>query len=140
MPNTVADVSDEQWLHVVAAVILDENDRILLARRPVEKHQGGKWEFPGGKVEPAELAQVALARELLEELGISALPDRMQAFIEIRHRYPDKNIFLDVWLVREFRGEPQGCEGQEVRWFPKGDLSALDFPAANTPIIAKLLI
>ncbi|MEZ5536985.1 MAG: 8-oxo-dGTP diphosphatase MutT [Thiolinea sp.] len=139
MLNTAADNDDEQWLHVVAAVIPDESDRILLARRPANKHQGGKWEFPGGKVESAESARTALARELQEELGISADSDRMQAFTEIRHRYPDKNIFLDVWLVREFSGEPRGCEGQEVCWFPKSDLSKLDFPAANSPIIDKLL-
>lgn len=131
--------SDEQWLHVVAAIILDADDNVLLARRPVDKHQGGKWEFPGGKVESLESAAAALARELLEELGIVADPAGMERFLEIRHRYPDKNVFLDIWVVREFSGEPYGCEGQEVRWFIKQDLAELDFPAANTPIVDKLL-
>lgn len=148
MPNTVADPTpspacssdNDDWLHVVAAVIVDEQtDKILLARRPQNKHQGGKWEFPGGKVEPAELPAVALQRELEEELGIVAASGGMSQFIEIRHRYPDKNIFLDVWLVSAFTGEPYGKEGQEVRWFPKGYLADLEFPAANAPILGKLL-
>lgn len=138
--DSINDLSNEQWLHVVAAVIVDaEGEQILLARRPEHKHQGGKWEFPGGKVEATESATVALARELAEELGITAAPDQMVPFLEVRHRYPEKNIFLDVWLVREFSGEPAGREGQEVGWFSKQDLSGLNFPAANAAILEKLL-
>ena len=137
--SAASDQKHEQWLHVVAAVILDESGRVLLARRPANKHQGGKWEFPGGKVETSEAAPVALARELCEELGISAAPERMENFIEIRHRYAEKNIFLDVWLVRHFCNEPYGREGQVVCWFMKQDLAGLDFPAANTAVIDKLL-
>lgn len=144
MPNTEAnpasETDDEQWLHVAAAVILNEHeDSVLLARRPKNKHQGGKWEFPGGKVELAEAVSVALQRELNEELGINAAPDQMSSYIKIRHRYPDKNIFLDVWLVKTFNGNPYGREGQEVRWFSKQELSGLVFPAANTRILDKLL-
>lgn len=138
--NSVSTIDNEAWLHVVAAVILNESEgSVLLARRPKNKHQGGKWEFPGGKVEAAEAVPIALQRELDEELGINAAPDQMSRYIEIRHRYPDKNIFLDVWLVTAFSGNPYGREGQEVRWFAKQELINLDFPAANTPILDKLL-
>ncbi len=144
MPNTeanpVSPIDNKEWLHVVAAVILNESeDSVLLACRPKNKHQGGKWEFPGGKVEPAEAVPVALQRELDEELGIDAALEQMSSYIEIRHCYPDKNIFLDVWLVKAFSGTPYGREGQEVRWFAKQELADLDFPAANAPILDKLL-
>lgn len=138
--NPVPISDNSEWLHVVAAVILnDSEDSVLLARRPKNKHQGGKWEFPGGKVEPAEIVSIALQRELDEELGIDVAPEQMSSYIEIRHRYPDKNIFLDVWLVKAFSGNPYGREGQEVRWFAKQELINLDFPAANAPILDKLL-
>ncbi len=143
MPNTVVDsitdLDKEPWLHVVAAVIFGQDGRILLARRPEHKHQGGKWEFPGGKVKATESATVALARELTEELGIIADPEKMEPFLEVRHRYPEKNIFLDIWLVHAFSGEPAGCEGQEIGWFSKQELPGLGFPAANAAILEKLL-
>lgn len=150
MPNTAVNTSravedtqtqsEERWLHVVAAVIVNATgDAILLARRPSNKHQGDKWEFPGGKVEAGENAEQALSRELEEELGILAEPTAMLPFTEVRHRYPDKNIWLDVWRVDDFSGEPHGREGQAVRWFAPAELAALDFPAANAPILAKLL-
>ena len=145
MLNTAADSvsmteQSDDWLHVAAGVIFNEaRDKILLACRPRNKHQGGKWEFPGGKVEAGESAAAALSRELSEELGISAVSELMCPFVEIRHCYPDKNIFLDVWEVTDFTGQPHGREGQEVRWFALAELSGLTFPDANTPIIEQLL-
>lgn len=127
-----------QWLHVVAAVIM-RDDLILLAQRPHGKHQGGKWEFPGGKVEPGETALLGLARELLEELGIVIVPEAASPYIEVRYQYPEKNILLDVWLVTTFSGEPEDSEGQPVGWFRMEQLAKMDFPAANAPIIDKLL-
>lgn len=148
MPNTAASqhvtvdgvAADEQWLHVVAGVIFNATaDAILLARRPSNKHQGDKWEFPGGKVEAGEGVERALARELEEELGILIEVSAIAPFIEVRHRYPDKNILLDVWRVNDFSGEPHGREGQVVRWFSLAALADLEFPAANEPILTALL-
>lgn len=127
------------WIHVVAAVIYNSRQQILLAQRPLHKHQGGKWEFPGGKVEPTETAIIALKRELFEELGIEADLPSMRPLIEIRHIYPDKNICLDVWSVSQFQHEPVGKEGQTIAWFELAELASLDFPAANQPILQKLL-
>lgn len=127
------------WIHVVAAVIYNSRQQILLAQRPLHKHQGGKWEFPGGKVEPNETAPIALKRELFEELGIEAELDRMQPLLEIKHAYTDKNIWLDVWAVHQFRHEPIGREGQVIAWFELAELGNLDFPAANEPILQRLL-
>lgn len=126
------------WIHVVAAVIYNRRHQILLAQRPLDKHQGGKWEFPGGKVEPNESAKNALQRELLEELGIEAEPTSMQPLLEIKHAYSDKNIWLDVWTVDQFQYEPIGREGQTIAWFELAQLQDLDFPAANLSILQKL--
>jgi len=121
-------------IHVAAAVIRDRSGQILIARRPDDKHQGGLWEFPGGKVEPDEPVATALARELQEELGIQVTAAR--PLIRIPHHYPDKSVLLDVWLVDGFDGEAHGAEGQPVRWVMPGALDDYSFPAANAPILA----
>ncbi len=121
-------------VHVAAAVIRGADGRVLIAKRPLDKHQGGLWEFPGGKVEPGETVEVALARELLEELGIVVMHAR--PLIQVRHDYPDKHVLLDVWEVSAFSGEPHGAEGQPLAWVASEQLPDHAFPAANRPIIA----
>ncbi len=121
-------------IHVAAAVIRDRRGHILIARRPDDKHQGGLWEFPGGKVEPGEPVADALARELHEELGIRVTSAR--PLILIPHHYPDKSVLLDVWEVDGFDGEAHGAEGQPVCWVAPDELDDYAFPAANTPIVA----
>ena len=119
--------------HVVAAVIVNRSQQVLLAKRPLDRHQGGLWEFPGGKVEHGEDARAALARELYEELGIVVRDAR--PLIKVRHEYPDKSVLLDVWRVSAFDGEPQGREGQPIEWVSAQELPDRDFPAANRPIV-----
>ncbi|RYE91389.1 MAG: NUDIX domain-containing protein, partial [Oxalobacteraceae bacterium] len=77
-------------IHVAAAVIRGADQRILIARRGDTQHQGGLWEFPGGKVEPGETVQAALARELREELGIEVSLAR--PLIKVHHDYADKQV------------------------------------------------
>ena len=120
-------------IHVIAAVIRDAQNRILIAKRPDHAHQGGLWEFPGGKVEEGETRRDGLGRELLEELGITVTQAR--PLLDIRHDYPDKSVRLDVWLVTGFEGEAHGAEGQPVRWVAAAELSDYEFPAANAPIV-----
>jgi 8-oxo-dGTP diphosphatase len=120
-------------VHVAAAVIRAEDGRVLIARRPEDKHQGGLWEFPGGKVEAGEAVQVALARELEEELGIR--PTLARPLIQVQHDYPDKQVLLDVWEVSAFSGEPHGAEGQPLAWVAPRQLGDYEFPAANRPIV-----
>jgi len=115
-------------------VIRGVDGQILLAKRPEDKHQGGLWEFPGGKVEAGETVQAALARELEEELGIR--PSAARPLIQVRHDYPDKQVLLDVWEVSAFTGEPHGAEGQPLAWVSPGQLDDYAFPAANRPIVA----
>ncbi|MDG0971318.1 MAG: NUDIX domain-containing protein, partial [Porticoccaceae bacterium] len=122
-----------QRIHVVAAVIYGNSNQILIARRAAHLHQGGLWEFPGGKLEANESPYQGLVRELTEELDIrvtSATP-----FIQVSHDYTDKQVLLDVWQVTAFVGQARGAEGQECKWVPVSDLlsqsSNYQFPEAN---------
>jgi 8-oxo-dGTP diphosphatase len=121
-------------VHVAVGVIVDEAGRILITRRAASTHQGGLWEFPGGKVEPGESVQEALARELYEELGIRIGPAAIP-LLEIQHSYADKAVLLDVWVVSEFSGCAQGREGQPLAWVVPSEFDSYDFPAANVSII-----
>ncbi|MFL6609750.1 MAG: Nudix family hydrolase [Pseudomonas sp.] len=121
-------------VHVAAAVIRDSAGKILIARRADTQHQGGLWEFPGGKVEADESVETALARELNEELGIAV--EAARPLIKVRHDYPDKQVLLDVWEVSAFSGEPHGAEGQPLAWVTARELTHYEFPAANQPIVA----
>lgn len=120
-------------VHVVAAVIRNAQQEVLLALRPNDKHMGGLWEFPGGKCEVGESPQQALARELHEELGI--VIDKPQPLIQVRHNYPDLHVLLDVYEVLSFSGQAYGAEGQEVRWVALSALTDYQFPAANRTIV-----
>jgi 8-oxo-dGTP diphosphatase len=124
-------------IHVAAGVIVAAGGQILIARRPESAHQGGLWEFPGGKVEAGESVEAALARELQEELAI--VVTACAPLLEVHHNYPDKSVLLDVWLVTAFTGEPHGNEGQPVRWVDVAALNNYTFPAANAPIVAAVI-
>ena len=121
-------------VHVAAAVIRGADGKILIARRADTQHQGGLWEFPGGKVEAGESVQAALGRELQEELGITV--NTARPLIKVQHDYPDKQVLLDVWEVSSFTGEPHGVEGQPLAWVTPRDLAEYEFPAANQAIVA----
>jgi 8-oxo-dGTP diphosphatase len=125
-------------IDVAVAVVMDTDRRVLITRRHPDVHQGGKWEFPGGKRESGESILSALQRELHEELGISIHPETCQPLIRIRHVYPEKTVLLDVWSVGEFEGEPHGREGQPVEWRNIEELNPDDFPPANRAIINAL--
>ena len=123
-------------IEVVAAVIRDPQGRILITRRPLHVHQGGLWEFPGGKREPSETAWQTLSRELKEEVDIDVLD--ASPLIKIDHDYGDKHVILDVWNVSSFQGAAWGREGQEWRWIDESAVNEYQFPAANLPIIKAL--
>jgi len=126
-------LASRKTIHVVAAVIENAAGEILIAKRPQHVHQGGLWEFPGGKVENNETTQTALYREIREELNININDD--SPLIQIHHDYPDKSILLDVRHIEAFTGTVIGNEGQEVRWVKKRQLGDFAFPAANRAII-----
>jgi mutator protein MutT len=122
--------------HVVAAAVIDGNERVLIAQRPLGKHLAGGWEFPGGKLEPGETRREGLARELLEEIGITIREPR--PLIRVRHTYPYGEVLLDIWVVRRYSGEPQGLDGQQLRWCTEGELATADLLPADRPIVAAL--
>jgi len=131
MPSIEPDVTP-----VAVGIIENAQHQVLVAQRPGHKHQGGKWEFPGGKIHPGETTPEALARELHEELGITlraACP-----FQRVRHTYPDKCVLLDIWRVTDYAGEPHGREGQPLRWVTAFGLGGLDLPDADLPIVRSL--
>ncbi len=128
----ITDPNADQPLEVAAAVI-ERMGQILISKRAKPKHQGGKWEFPGGKLEMGETSQQALARELKEELGI--VINNARPLIQILHHYPEKSVRLSVFKVTGFSGKPQGREGQPIRWVKLSQLNEFEFPTANLPII-----
>lgn len=129
-------VTTVKTVHVAVAVIVNDHDEVLLALRSPEQHQGGLWEFPGGKVEAGESVNEALKREIREELNITITA--AAALTSVKHDYNDKSVWLDVWSVTDFQGTPQGHEGQKIRWCAIHDLQEDEFPAANAPIISAI--
>lgn len=139
-------------VHVAVGVIISTNDQqqtqYFLTKRLADAHQGGKWEFPGGKVEKNESVAQALARELKEEVNIDVLT--CQPLITINHTYIeetgvenksiDKRVCLEVFVIDNYLGEPSAQEGQGQGWFSLDDLKMLDFPAANQAIISELVM
>lgn len=123
-------------VHVAVGVVLDGDRKVLITRRAPEAHQGGLWEFPGGKVEAGETVTVALTRELREELGIAIA--RTSALLEVHHDYGDKTVMLDVRVVWEYSGEARPLENQPMAWVAPQELTRYAFPAANRPIVAAV--
>ncbi len=117
----------------VACALIWRDGHLLLSKRHQHAHQGGRWEFPGGKFESDELASDCLTRELQEELGIT--PRDAHFMFQIPWDYGDKAIRLWVYEIFEFEGEPQGREGQLTDWFTADALGDLQFPEANQAIV-----
>ena len=129
-------------VHVAVGVLINEVGQVLLSKRGDNQHQGGLWEFPGGKVEPDESVFDALVREFLEEVGVRIL--NAQPLLKISHDYGDKHVLLDVWLSRQssavsdtrvFEGEARGKENQQITWADIASLDNYHFPEANKAII-----
>ena len=123
-------------VHVAVAVVKNRSGQYFIAKRPLDSHQGGLWEFPGGKIEDNESVLDALKRELFEEIGIELI--KATPLIQIQHNYSDKSVLLDVWNVDEYSQDAFGNEGQETCWVQNDELSLYDFPAANIPIIKAI--
>jgi len=125
-----------QVVCVAVGVVIDSAGRILITKRAADVHQGGLWEFPGGKIEPGETTPAALSRELAEEIGIAVV--HCESLMTVSHDYGDKQVLLDVYQVTDWIGEPRGVEGQPLAWVLPRGLAAYRFPAGNQSIVARL--
>jgi len=123
-------------IHVAVGVLTNASGRVLIARRGADLHQGGLWEFPGGKVEPGEDVRQALTRELLEELGIRV--EASEPLLTVEHDYGDRRVALDTHQVSHWQGEPRGQEGQPLAWVLPSGLDDYEFPEANLAIVERL--
>ena len=125
-------------LVVAAAALIDTENRVLMAQRPAGKSFAGQWEFPGGKLEPDELPDMALRRELHEELGIRVAPADLEPLVVVSHDYPDFRLVMIVYSCRFWAGEAHGREGQALKWCRHAELAALPMPPADVPVVAAL--
>jgi 8-oxo-dGTP diphosphatase len=124
-------------LRLVAAAFIVRDREVLIGQRRADQPMGSLWEFPGGKIEPGESAQQALARELTEELGIQA--EIGPAITRIRHHYRRGGaVDLQFFAVRQFAGEIDNQIYQQVRWVKFEDLTSYDFLAADRGLIKDL--
>ncbi|MGH8075384.1 MAG: Nudix family hydrolase [Lysobacter sp.] len=124
-------------VEVVAGVIRDARGRVLLTRRTEGRDLAGLWEFPGGKREPGESPEAALARELHEELGITV--EIGAPLINVPQAYPDKRLRLDVRVIKDWHGPARGREGQALAWVPPQKLASYAMPPADRPVVGALL-
>ena len=141
MPSTAAkpiinpDEIDEDFIHVVAAIIRDRKSpaRFLIAQRQKGKHLEDYWEFPGGKLEPGEKPWDGLKREIAEEIGIAVVSG--SPCIRVYYRYPERNVLLDTWNVDDYRGEIEAREQQALEWISVEQIDDYRFPPADVPIL-----
>jgi len=123
-------------IHVVAAALYDSAGRVLIAERPRGKHLSGRWEFPGGKIDAGETETQALTRELAEELGVAF--GAGHPLLHVSHDYDDRRVEISLWVVDDFSGEPQGLDGQLLKWVSPAKLQDEDMLAADVPFIDAL--
>jgi len=124
-------------LNIAVGIICNAQREIFITRRAADAHMAGFWEFPGGKIEPGETPEQALSRELREETGIEA--DRAELLEVVEHRFSDRIVTLNFYLVEHWAGEPFGREGQPMRWVKQAELREDEFPEANAGIIQLLV-
>ncbi len=123
---------------VSAVALIDVDGRVLLAQRPEGKSMAGLWEFPGGKVEEGETPEVALIRELQEELGIDTWASCLAPLTFASHSYENFHLLMPLFACRKWDGVPQSREGQALKWVAARDLNQYPMPAADVPLIPIL--
>ena len=123
---------------VVAAALIDQQSRVFVQQRPLEKTMGGLWEFPGGKVEPDETPEAALIRELREELGIETETACLAPATFSTGQVGDRSLILLLYVCRKWKGLIQPTEALETRWLRTHELFSLEMPPADAPLIGIL--
>lgn len=128
-------MADRRRTLVVAGLIVGDDGRILITRRRADQSLGGLWEFPGGKVEPGEAPVDALARELREELGVTAVVGRIWEVLF--HAYPEFDLVMLVYVCR-INGAPRAVEVADLAWVAPRDLAGWDILPADRPLVERL--
>ncbi len=130
---------------VSAVALIDIDGRVLLAKRPEEKSMAGLWEFPGGKVEKNETPEIALVRELAEELNIDISESCLSPLTFASHIYPKNqkrkksfHLLMPLFVCHVWKGMVTANEGQELKWRYPLDIDTDEMPAADIPLVAFL--
>jgi 8-oxo-dGTP diphosphatase len=124
---------------VAAAALVRSDGLLLLAQRPEGKTMAGLWEFPGGKIEAGESPQGALARELQEELGVRVAESDMTPFSFASHTYERFHLLMPVFMIREWEGEIEAKEGQQLAWVSASEIRSYPAPAADVPLFEQFI-
>lgn len=132
-------ISSRRLLLVAAAALIDPAGLVLIAQRPAHKQLGGLWEFPGGKLEPGESPETALARELKEELDLTVEPDCLEPFAFASHAYPDFHLLMPLYIATRWQGEPVPNDAQKLAWVRVSELSNYPMPPADVGLVQRLI-
>lgn len=130
--------ADQKIVLVSAAALIDNDGRVLLAQRPEGKPMAGLWEFPGGKVDSGETPEVALVRELQEELGINTKASCLAPVAFASHSYENFHLLMPLFACRVWEGIPSPREGQNLKWIKSVDFKKISMPPADIPLISML--
>lgn len=131
-------MTEKPILLVVACALVDADRRVLIAQRPRDKHMGGLWEFPGGKLEPGETPEAALIRELREELSIETREACLAPLSFASHSYDHMHLLMPLYVCRKWQGTPIPGEHQALKWVRPQALRDYPMPPADEPLIAAL--
>lgn len=129
-------MTEKNSVPVVCAVILSDENKVLATQRPLSKHLGGLWEFPGGKVEPNESEVEALSREIMEELQVSI--SVYQPLTLVTHEYDTFIIHLYPFICRVYEGNLAPTEHNLVRWLRVSDLDQVKWAPADCFVLHEL--
>lgn len=125
-----------RYIEVAAGILVDVGGKILLTERLGNSPFAGLWEFPGGKLHPRETAEAAMRRELTEELGI--VVGACEHFMGLQHEYAERTVALEFFLVRQWQGEPVGCDGQALQWRDPQSIKTSELLPADAPVLLAL--
>mgnify|MGYP002010647153 CR=1 FL=1 len=125
-------------LLVAAAALIDKDNNVLLAQRPLGKPMSGLWEFPGGKVKDGETPEFALVRELEEEIGVETRECCFSPIGFASHSYEEFHLLMPLFVCRVWKGEIQSLEGQEFAWVRPQDLYDYPMPEADIPLVYQI--
>lgn len=127
-----------ELLLVTAAALVSRDGLFLVQRRAPGRAMAGLWEFPGGKIEPGETPEAALARELEEELGVVVAAGALSPVGFASEALGDRHLLLLLYAATEWTGEPAALDADALQWVTCEEMRALAMPPADAPLIPML--